>query len=170
MKVYKSTLEKFDSVLWGHHFKVSDEIAKPFIEGNDRRVICSINNTLDFPCALMPSGEGGFFINMNKENRKKLKIGVGDKVTFSLKKDKSEYGLPMPEELGELLKIDDEASEYFHALTPGKQRSLLYLIGKPKSSATRLNKALGITEFLKYNKGELDFKLMNAFLKDFNRI
>jgi len=169
MKIHESILEKFDSNLWGHHFKISDEIASEFIEGNDRRVICSIGE-VKFPCALMPFGKGGFFINMNKENRTKLKIVVGDKISYALEKDSSEYGMPMPEEMEELLKIDDEASQFFHALTPGKQRSLLYIIGKPKSSATRLNKAIGITEFLKHNQGKLDFKLMNIFLKDFNKI
>lgn len=170
MEVFESVLEKFDSNLWGHHFKVGDEIAAPFIDGNNRRVLCTVNEAIEFPCALMPYGRGGFFINMNKENRKKLNLTIGDKLRFTLKKDESEYGMPMSEEMAELLKVDDEANAYFQALTPGKQRSLLYIIGKPKSSERRLNKALGITEFLKYNKGALDFKLMNAFLKDFNKL
>jgi hypothetical protein len=170
MEVYKSVLRRFDSKLWGHHFMVSQEVGDAFSEGNNRRVVCQINGSLKFHCALMPHGEGGYFINMNEENRSNLNLEIGDPLTFTLEKDTSEYGLPMPEELSELLKIDDEANEYFHALTPGKQRNLIYIVSKPKSSATRLNKALGITEFLKHNRGILDFKLMNAFMREFNKI
>ncbi|MBK8504974.1 MAG: hypothetical protein IPL46_23810 [Saprospiraceae bacterium] len=38
----------------------------------------------------------------------------------------------MPEELGELLQMDDKANDLFHALTAGKQRNLLFIVGKPK--------------------------------------
>jgi hypothetical protein len=170
MEMHKSVLERFDSKLWGHHFKVSQVLGDSFVEGNNRRVLCTINGKLEFPCALMPFGEGGYFININKEIRVKLNLKIGESLSFSLSKDDSEYGMPMPEEMSELLKIDDEANEYFHSLTPGKQRNLIYLVAKPKSSAIRLNKALGITEFLKYNTGVLDFKLMNSYLKDFNKL
>ncbi len=170
MRAEESILENFNTDLWGHHFKVPAEVAEPFNTDSERRVICTINESLSIHCALMHDGSGGFFINMNKENRKKLGLNLGDKLKYTLKIDDSKYGLPMPQEMAELLKIDDEADKYFHALTPGKQRSLLFLIGKPKTSNTRLNKALGITEFLKVNKGILDFKLLNAFLKDFNKL
>lgn len=42
----------------------------------------------------------------------------------------------MPEELEELLHQDEEGNRLFHALTPGKQRTLLYYIGAPKTADT----------------------------------
>ena len=92
---------------------------------------------------------------------------VGSKVQVSLQPDESKYGMPMPEEMDELLKIDDEANQYFHALTKGKQRSLLYIIGKPKNSDTRLNKAIVVTEHLKRWNGKLDFAILNQEFKDY---
>jgi hypothetical protein len=170
MDKFKSVIENFNTDLWHYHFVIEKVVAEKFIEGKDRRVMCTINESLTIPCALMHHGDGNYFINLNKEVRKKLKLNVGDKITFSLDKDNSEYGIPMPEEMKELLLIDDEANKHFHALTPGRQRSLLYLIGKPKNSATRLNKALAITEFLKLHKGNLDYKLLHQFIKEFNKL
>ena len=73
----------------------------------------------------------------------------------------------MPEELEELLKQDLEADKYFHALTPGKQRSLLFLVGKPKSPAIRLNKALGVAEYLKSRQGKVDLREVQVFMRTF---
>ena len=169
MSDHKSTLENFNSDLWSYHFKIDAAIADAYIEGNQRRVICTINELISFPCGLMPNKDGGYFINLNKEIRTKLNLKLGDAFNYSLAKDDSKYGLPIPEEMEELLSIDDEASKYFHALTPGKQRSLLYLIGKPKTSSTRLNKALAITDYLKEYKGKLDFKILTVYMKEYNR-
>jgi len=86
-----------------------------------------------------------------------------------LKKDESKYGMPMPEEFDELMKIDDELNEVFHKLTPGKQRSLLHIIGKAKRSETRLNKAIVISEYLKQVNGKIDFKQLQQAFKDYNQ-
>ena len=74
----------------------------------------------------------------------------------------------MPEEMEVLLAQDEEADRYFHQLTPGKQRSLLHIIGKPKTEATRLKKAIVITEYLKTNRGKLDFKELNLAFKEYS--
>jgi len=66
----------------------------------------------------------------------------------------------------ELLQIDDEGNKLFHELTPGKQRSLLFIIGKPKNSDTRLRKALMTIDYLKEANGKLDFKELQTFYKD----
>lgn len=164
---FTAILDKFDSNLWGHHILVPDIIANQFItEGNNRRVVCTLNNALEFQCALMPMGEGGFFININKKIRDSLKLKVGMQVQATLRKDESQYGLPMPEELEELLKMDEEGNSFFHALTPGKQRTLLYIAGNAKSSDKRISRAIAIVEHLKANQGKIDFKMLNQALKE----
>ena len=65
----------------------------------------------------------------------------------------------------ELLLLDPEAEHVFHKLTIGKQRSLLYVIGQPKTSEARLKKAIVITEYLKLTGGKLDFKDLNEAFK-----
>lgn len=166
MQKFKSRITKLESQVWYCCIPVPKKAAKSFVDG-DRRIICSINNEVDFPAALMPDGKGGFFINTSKQLRKKLGIDIGDDVEVTIVKDESKYGMPMPEEMEELLKIDDEADKFFHQLTPGKQRSLLYLIGKPKSTDVRLKKAIVITEHLKTYRGKLDFKILNEDFKNY---
>ena len=163
---FKSILEDFNTELWGHHFVVSKDIAEKFIKGNNRRVICNINGDVEYQCAIMPDKKKGYLINVNKEIRKKANIKLGDKCELVLKKDDSKYGLPVPEEFIELLRQDPEGEKVFHALTMGKQRSLVYIIAKPKRSETRLHKAVVILDFLKENNGALDFKALNQAFKE----
>jgi len=163
--VFTSVIENFNSNLWGFHVVVPLEQAAPFLQGSDRRVVCTLNDAAEFQCALMPRGDGAFFINVNKKLRDKLKLDLGSSVRISLRKDDSDYGLPMPEEFQELLLIDDEGNQLFHALTPGKQRTLLYIVGNVKSSEKRLNRALAIVDHLKITRGKINFRMLNEALR-----
>lgn len=160
---------KPSSLSWNYTINVPLDIAQQFIEKDDRRIICTLNDKHDFHAALMPNGNGGFFIMINAEVRKKLKLGEEAVLQVQIKKDRSKYGIHLPEEMEELLLIDEEGSVFFHQLTPGKQRSLLHIIGKPKSSAIRLKKAVVVLDFLKNNNGKLDFKLLNIAFKESNQ-
>lgn len=159
-------LERFDSNLWYFHILVPKEIAENLITGKNRRIVCTLNDTESFQCALMHKGGGEFFINVNQKIRTKLRLKLHSEVEVCLQKDKSEYGLPMPEELMELLQIDDEGNTLFHALTRGKQRTLLHMIGTPKSSDIRIRKAICIIDHLKFNNGKINYKLLNEALKN----
>jgi len=166
--VFTSTLAHFNYTLWGYYLPVSAAQATPFIAGEDRRVICTLNDHYCLHAALMPR-EGDFFILVNKEIRDKLGLSVGDSVQVALAKDQSEYGMPMPEELLVMLQQDPEADRWFHALTPGKQRSLIYLVSKVKSIDSRIAKAFAIVTHLKEAKGKLDFKALNMWIKHYNQ-
>jgi len=162
---FNSILEKFDSDLWYFYFKVPNDIADKLID-KDRRVMCTINNLVEYSCAIMHGSMGDFFINVNKEHRKKLKIQEGDEIEVTLVKDKSKYGMPMPEEFEETLYQDPEGDKIFHSLTPGKQRTLIHMVGKIKSSQIRINKALTIIDYLKEVSGNLDYKELNEAFKN----
>ena len=166
---FTTALANFESNLWGFHIVVQEAQAQPFIEGNDRRVVCMLNGSVEFQCALMPKGDGHFFINVNKKTRDKLKLHLGSVVEVSLRKDESEFGLPMPEELAEILAQDEAGNGHFRNLTPGKQRTLLYIAGQPKTSDTRLKRAVVLMEHLKVNKGKIDFKQLQLDMKEANR-
>jgi uncharacterized protein YdeI (YjbR/CyaY-like superfamily) len=97
--------------------------------------------------------------------RKRLHLDAGDQVEVMLEADLSKYGMPLPEEFEELLKQDTEGAHFFDKLTPGKRRSLIYLIGKPKNSDKRIEKALIVLNYLKTTRGKLDFKELNLALK-----
>lgn len=146
---FKAIIDRFNSNLWHFHVKVPKKIAVNFIDGNDKRVVCTLNQTESFQAALMSLGDGNFFININKQLRNKLKVNDGDEILVSLVKDDSEYGLPLPGEFKELLAQDVAGSDIFHSLTPGKQRTLLYIIGKPKSADLRIRNGIAVLEHLK---------------------
>jgi len=165
---FDSTIGKQESSLWEIRIPVPGSIAQDFLKANIKRVICTINNSLSFHCAIMPSGQNGFFIMINKENRKKLNLNIGDAIVIKLEKDTSKYGIHLPEEMEELLLMDEEGSAAFHQLTPGKQRSLLFIIGKPKNSDIRLKKAVVVLDYLKLAGGKLDFKELNEAFKQAN--
>ncbi len=140
----------------GWHFLIVEHstVAKFKFEDNYKRVICSINGDTGFQCALLPWGDR-FYIIVNKKRRDAIGIVEGDTVDVELTKDESKYGLPVPEELVEVLKQDNEGDKLFHALSAGKQRSLIYLINNIKDIDRRIHTALIVLEHLKENDGKL---------------
>lgn len=163
--IFKTTLVKPSDDSGWHFIPVEAKIAEKFEKvESSRRVVCTINDEITFQCALMPSG-GEFFIIINKAKRDKLGIVAGDKITVSLITDDSKYGLPMPPEFKEVLKQDKVGDKLFHALTKGKQRSILYFLGKVKDIDKRIHQALIVIEHLKDNDGKIDDKKLQAELK-----
>lgn len=165
-KTFKSTLIKLNSNVWGLCFLVPTDVVDYFKAQKVSRFLFSINDTEELPRALISTGEGRYYIYLNKEVAKKQRLVVGDEVTISLKADQSKYGMPMPEELSEAFVMFPLADEVFHKLTPGKQRTLIYLVAKPKKEETRVRKAVQILEYLEHVNGKLDFKELNQWFKN----
>ena len=163
----QTTLEVFDWSIWYYHFPIDEETTNAFKKEGCSRVICEINGTEKMHSALMPL-ESGSYIMVNKRIRETLGLIEGDAVQLLLTEDNSKYGSPMPESLAVMLDQDQEGAQHFHNLTPGKQRSLIYIVSKVKSIDKQINKALAILEHLKDVKGKLDFKLLNLKIKEFN--
>lgn len=164
---FTAIVDKFDSQLWSHYFPVPDAIAQYFLEQKTRRVICTLQDKEQMHAALMPSGDG-WFILLNKKIRTSLALDVGDEITVKLEEETSEYGMPMPEELQVSLDQDEEANAYFQALTPGKQRNLIYIVAKVKNMDSRINKSLAILHHLKEYEGKINFKALMATIKEYN--
>jgi hypothetical protein len=161
---FKAILAKSADTGW-HYIPVDGQIGNKFEKKNgSRRVVCTINGTETFQCALLP-WDDSFTIIVNKAKRERLGIVGGDKVSVELKVDESKYGLPMPEELREVLKQDPEGDKLFHALTAGKQRTMLYYIGKIKDIDRRIHTSLIFLEHLKKNEGKIVFPQLQAELK-----
>jgi len=164
---FKGMLEAGASAVYNNHIMVPEAISEWFLKQDVKRLVCTINNKYTWNCALLPKGGGRYFILINAEIRKKQQLKPGVEIDVLLKPDTSKYGMPMPEEMQELLHQDPEGDQLFHQLTLGKQRSLLHLIGKPKGSQKRLEKALIVLDHLKNQNGQLDFKiLINVDMKN----
>jgi hypothetical protein len=167
MPIFKASLQHHKHSLSQAIIPVPENIAKQLINKRaDKRAVCSINNDHEYHCALLPDGEGGHYIMVNKKIRKKLNLDFGDEVQLFLKVDPTKYGMPLPKEFKEVLETDPEGQSFFESLTPGKQRSLIHIVGKVKSSDLRITKSLVILEHLKRHNGELDYKILNNDFKN----
>lgn len=166
-KTIFSTLAVFDWNIGYHHFPIDPETTRQLSSEDHKRVVCTVNGQLVMHSAMMPHGDGSF-IMVSKNVRSKLGIELGDQVELNLKKETSEYGMPMPESFEMVLAQDDLAFEHFKKLTPGKQRSLIYIVKKLKNIDKQITKSLAIAAHLTEMDGKLDFKLLNEKIKEFN--
>jgi len=155
-----------DSPIWSGHVEVPLEVVEYFKNEKIKRLICTFQNQVKTHLVIQSDGKGGHYILLNKDIAKQIQLTVGEEVSVALEEDTSKYGMPLPEEMKELLLQDPEGERYFHSLTPGKQRSLLYIVGKPKGTDTRLKKAIVILNYLKQTQGKLDMKELNQAFKD----
>jgi hypothetical protein len=162
-------LEQIGSELWENIFRVENSIAEQFIMGDDKRVICTVNGQVRYHAALLHDGMGGYMMLLNQARRKQLGVRAGDLLTIQLEKDTSEYGMPMSNELREVLDQDSDADALFHRLTPGKQRTLIHWTDNVKNPDIRIRRALVMTAHLTARQGGIDFKELNEELKEANR-
>ena len=162
---FTSTLEESRNRLWGAHVRVSDEVASRILEGGSRRVICVLNGAVEYSTALMPRGDGSFVIRVNKQTREGLRLNYGSQLEIELRRDESQYGLPMPEELQKVLLQDRAGHRLFHALTAGRQRTLLHLVGSARRVETRVKRAVVVVRHLKAHRGKIDYRQLNDHLR-----
>lgn len=169
MNTFQTPLEQIGSELWENIFRVENSIAEQFIMGDDKRVICTVNGQVRYHAALLHDGMGGYMMLLNQARRKQLGVRAGDLLTIQLEKDTSEYGMPMSNELREVLDQDSDADALFHRLTPGKQRTLIHWTDNVKNPDIRIRRALVMTAHLTARQGGIDFKELNEELKEANR-
>jgi hypothetical protein len=162
---FRSKLELTDSRPPWHILRVpKTKVASFGFKGNLRRVICTLNGTERFPCALFPS-RGDYFITLSKKLCETLGVEVGRLVTIELSKDESKYGMPMPEEFAEVLKQDPTGKRLFEALSPGNQRLMLKLIVFVKDVDKRIARALVGIKLLKESDGEIDYHVQHDTMR-----
>jgi len=155
--------------MWTTYVMVPEEISEHFIKTlQTRRVKMILENTI-YQVALHPDGNGCFALQLSKGTMKKHQLEIGSSVSITLEEDHSKYGIYCCEEFEELLKIDFEGSEYFHQLTPGKQRSLIHIISKLKSEQKRIEKGLVVLDHLKNQNGKLDYEILREDFKNANK-
>lgn len=133
------------------YLQVPDEKAKPFYKQKKKRFVVTVifeNNKVRFHAGLQKRNKR-FCIMINQVLQKKLHIDESSTFLVHIEEDTSKYGVPMPEELEAVLLTDYEAFQRFEALTPGKQRGLIFYILKIKDTQKRVDKALLISENLK---------------------
>jgi len=166
---FQSCLDKFDFNHWHFHFPVPDEIATVLMDDVHRRVLVWIAEDGPYHMALMKAKEC-WYVLINQELRKKHQLEEGAFVTLRMERDHSEFGHEVPEEFQVLLDQDEEGNSHFRKLTPGKQRSLIYLVTQVKNPDSRMKRSLAILHHLKVTGGKLDFKQLNVWIKHYNNL
>lgn len=158
---FSTPLEAASSKLFNWQLRVPAEVTAAFLASpTKKRVVCVLNGQDPHQCALTPIGGGVYVIKVNQGRIKKLALAEGENVVTELFPDDSKYGLPMPEEMAAVLAEDPEGDEIFHALTPGKLRTMLYVVSQGVDSDDRIWRAVQIIEHLKKRAGKIDFKAL----------
>lgn len=166
---FKGILKAFDenSLGYGPHIIIPEDVFEKMLAvTKNKRIKCTLNNTITVSRAMSPKGDFHYIL-LNKEVLKKYKLEIGDEVSVELQPDISKYGIDISEEMEEVLYSDPEGNAFFDKLTPGVQRSLIYMINKIKSSQLRIERSFVILEHLKKMKGKIDNEILKQDFKDY---
>ena len=145
---FQAVLEPVDGPMVHHIIIVPDEVAVLFAnEKGPTRILCSIRDDSEFPCALIPRNNKQVII-ASKQMIKKYKLILGSAFKIAIRIDPNN-GLELPEEFSEVLVQDDFANEAFTSLNDGGKRGYIYYIRQGKSIETRIKRSLDIAEKLK---------------------
>lgn len=153
-KPFEVTLANKQSII------LPESVADLFLKKNYKRVKVTASfkgKHMSYHGALIPKKNGLVSMYFSNEKQKTLGIFMNDYFELQLFEDQSKYGVEMPEELDAVFLSDHEAYTIFEGLTPGRQRSIIYTIKRYKSTQTRVDKALMLTDNLK--RGITDPKL-----------
>ena len=149
---------------------VPKAIEKALQAAQVKRVSITLNKQLTCTRPVLSKGKGlGLYFVINATLRKKLELKDGDEVHVSIEPDESPYGQPMPDELAELLAMDEEANTLFHKLTPGRQRRIIQISSANKTEETRLRKAVRCIDYLKLAGLKFDYAELVEYMKGKDR-
>lgn len=165
---FQAKIKYFDENNLGHgpYVEIPEDIYQELLKiTSEKRVKCTLNNTITVSRAMATKGKF-YYILLNKEILKENKIAVGEEIIVELLPDASKYGMPISEEMEEVLYNDPDGSILFHKLTPGAQRTLIHVINRFKSSNLKIERSFVILEHLKKTKGKIDFELLKEDFKN----
>ena len=135
------------------HLYIPNAIFQPFADLKLNRVKITARfkeRSIDFYATLKKDKSSDAYRMMfGKRLQKELGVVLNDYFEMQLFKDTSKYGVEMPEELDAVLLSDYDAYKIFESLTPGKKRSIIYVIIRIKNSQSRIDKSLLLCENLK---------------------
>ncbi len=131
------------------YIELDAKTVKRVTAGGNKRVLCTINNTVVIHAAVMKKKEGSYYIMISSANKKKLGVNTGNTISVKIEIDKSELQFHIPEEFAEVIATDQQAEIIFNRLSPGNKRGLVALVNMVKSSDKKIERALKIADKLK---------------------
>ncbi|MBC7485901.1 MAG: DUF1905 domain-containing protein [Cytophagaceae bacterium] len=145
---FSSAVYKLDR-LNTHYIEIPLAVVKKLGGKFNIRLLCTLNNKLTFQCGIVALGEGKGYISLNAKRLAELNLKKGNTVEVLLKKDDSEFGAKVPEELAEVFAQDQEGFKRFEILVAGKQRFIIRHVTAVKNSQLKIERALAIIHNLK---------------------
>ena len=141
-----------DSPMFVHHcLPVPPAIAAEMKVRRLRRLTGTLNGR-PFNLALHGrAGEEERILLLSRQTLRDLKAGPGDAITVVCEPDAAPDEVALPEELAEVFDQEPEAAGRFHALTPGRRRSLVHYVSSAKGVDTRIKRALDLAYKLRTN-------------------
>ncbi|MFT7197757.1 MAG: hypothetical protein ACI83W_002128 [Marinoscillum sp.] len=167
---FKAEISKFrgeEAKVYQLHIPIPEEVSHLLKEQKISRVKCLINKQVTIQSGIMNAQHYNFIL-LYSQLIKTYQLQLGDEVSVSISEDKSEYGMPFPDELEQVFLSDTIAFNFFKSLTSGKQRNLIYIVNNVKSQQSRITKSLAIADHLNMMEGKLNFKLLNELIKQYN--
>lgn len=153
-KMLTSRIEKLEKLKLFHltvHKDVLQSFHKPEDKGSvfNQRFIVRVNDQIEWSGGTVSLGEDQAYITISSSRMKELGVNEGDIVEYTLTRDDSEYGMPVPVEFETVLDQDPEGKRRFEILSKGKRRNIIYLVNQFKTSDKRIEKSLFFIENLK---------------------
>ena len=156
-----------DELHWTSISRIPDGIFQEMLKiAPNKRLICTLNNSLTFHCAMIPR-KNYHFIMLGKDKIKTLNLDINDNFEVEIIPDTNEFGANILEEFEEVLFSDPDGKTLFDKLTPGKQRNIIIFISRIKSSQLKIEKTFVFLEHLKRNKGKFNPILFQEDYKNF---
>ena len=126
-----------------HYVPLPDAVAESFPAGRSVRVVGTLAG-VPFRRTLQRQASGETWLRFGRSWLRDAGIAVGEVVAVELGLDPDPDRVDLPPELEAVLAQDAEAAEAWAALTPGKQRTMAYGIGRGKAADTRERRALKV--------------------------
>ena len=136
-----------------YHLFIPSKIFEPFAKLKLNRVKIKATfqkSSIEFYATLKKDKHSDTYKMMfGKRLQKELGVVLNDYFEMQIFKDHSKYGVELPEELNAVLLSDFEAYEIFESFTPGRKRSIIYVIIRIKNSQSRIDKSFLLCENLR---------------------
>jgi hypothetical protein len=117
----------------------------------NQRLMISINNCDLWHGGVVSLGNQTGYISIKGKILKDLGVHLDDEVDVYLTEDRSEYGMPFPDEVKEVLAQNPIYETFFYSLSMGKRRYVLYYVDQVKNVDKRIERAYFMLEKLLQN-------------------
>lgn len=165
-KPFTATLERGNSNLGWIIARIPPEVTKGRIIGSRPRVKGEING-FPFRTSLFPTGQGTYFLLVNKKMQTAAKAKLGSIAKFLLEPDTEERLVTIPTELRRVLSEDRTLRRWYDQLNESIRRDISTWVEAVKSPEARVRRAEQIAERLMATmeaEQELPPVLRTAFL------